>query len=189
MRTAQAISDEAVGEMVASLDLRSQRSQRLQEAELVRLVARLAAVPDLWRPLVQHIPTERWYRRLYRTGEYEVWLLGWDAAQDTQIHDHGGSSGAFCVTEGTLVEYHSALGRRGAMLHRRHARGGVRSFGPTYLHNLINEGPAPATSVHAYSPPLTKMSYYRRTVDEGFELDRTLEVDGPDRSTLAAGNA
>jgi hypothetical protein len=186
MRTAQALSDEAVGELVASFE---PRSQRLQEDGLLRLVEGLAATPELWRPLVQHLPTERWYRRLYRTGEFEVWLLGWDAAQDTQIHDHGGSSGAFCVTEGTLVEYHSVLDRRGPMLHSRHPCGRVRAFGPLYVHNLINEGPAPATSVHAYSPPLTKMSYYRRTVGEAFELDRTLEVDGPERSTLAAGDA
>lgn len=186
MRTAEALPDEAVGALVASLDL---PSQGLSEAHLLRLVGHLATASHLWRPLVQHIPSERWYQRLYWQDGFEVWLLGWDVAQDTQIHDHGGSSGSFYVTEGTLVEYHSDYRRRGPMLRRRHSWGRSRAFGSSYVHNLINEGPALATSVHAYSPPLSKMSYYRRTVDEGFALDRTLDVDGPEPTPLVGGGS
>ena len=36
-------------------------------------------------------------------------------------------------------------------------RGEVRSFGPWYIHDVINASVQPAVSVHAYSPPLTSM--------------------------------
>lgn len=182
MRTEEAPSPEPIATLVHT----GPQPERLPEEELIRLVRRFAETPQLWRPLVQHLPTERWYRRLHRTGCFEVWLLGWDVAQDTQIHDHGGSSGALFVTEGTLVEYHSDRRRQGPMQHARHRRGGGRAFGPSYVHNLINEGPGVATSLHAYSPPLTTMSYYRRTVNQSLVLDHTLEVDGPEPSLLAA---
>ena len=180
MVTVEAVSARAVGALVDSLHL---SGQRLSGHELMRLVVQISNAPHLWRPLVRHIPSERWYQRLYSTGGFEVWLLGWEVAQDTQIHDHGGSSGAFCVTEGALVEYHAELSHPGPMLRHSHASGHARTFGPSYVHNLVNEGPALATSVHAYSPPLTKMTYYRRMPEEGFALERTLEVDGPERNT------
>ncbi|CAN5269076.1 hypothetical protein BH20ACT22_BH20ACT22_07390 [soil metagenome] len=185
MRTAEATPAEAIAALIYSLGLSPQQTSgheldRLSGDEVTRLVRRFADAHELWRPLVQHIPSERWYRRLYRTGGFEVWLLGWDVAQDTQIHDHGGSSGAIYVAEGTLVEYRSDRRRQGPMLRARHRQGRSRAFGPSYVHNLVNEGPGFATSLHAYSPPLTKMSYYRRTVDGGLELDHTLEVDGPE---------
>ena len=33
----------------------------------------------------------------------------------------------------------------------------MRSFGPWYIHDVINASVQPAVSVHAYSPPLTSM--------------------------------
>ncbi len=183
MRTAEASPAEAIATLVDWLDL---SPHHLSGDELTGLVRRFADSHEVWRPLVQHIPSERWYRRLYRTDGFEVWLLGWVAAQDTEIHDHGGSSGAVYVAEGTLVEYHSDRRRLGPMLRAWHRRGLSRAFEPTYVHNLVNEGPGLTTSLHAYSPPLTKMSYYRRTRNEGLELDHTLEVDGPEPNLLVS---
>ena len=37
------------------------------------------------------------------------------------------------------------------------SRGEVRTFGPWYVHDVINASVQPAVSVHAYSPPLTSM--------------------------------
>ena len=184
MRTAEAAPPEGIAALVDSLD---SSAQRLSEDELTALVRSFADAQELWRPLVQHIPSERWYKRLHRTNGFEVWLLGWEVAQDTQIHDHGGSSGAFYVAEGALVEYHSDRRRQGPMLRVRHRRGSSRAFEPSYVHNLVNEGPGFATSLHAYSPPLTMMSYYLRTTDGGFELDHTLEVDGPEPNLSVGG--
>ncbi len=41
--------------------------------------------------------------------------------------------------------------------------GGVRSFGPRYVHDVSNVSGEPAVSVHAYSPPLTVMRRYHLT--------------------------
>jgi Cysteine dioxygenase type I len=32
-----------------------------------------------------------------------VWLICWDIGQDTLLHDHGGSVGAFAVARGSLL--------------------------------------------------------------------------------------
>ncbi len=40
--------------------------------------------------------------------------------------------------------------------------GGGAAFGPTYVHDVVNSDDAPATSVHAYSPPMASMTFYRQ---------------------------
>jgi hypothetical protein len=52
----------------------------------------------------------RRFARLLQTPAYEVWLIAWEAAADLELHDHGGSQGAFHVVDGALVESHSDLG-------------------------------------------------------------------------------
>ena len=68
----------------------------------------------------------------------------------------------------------------------------MRSFGPGYVHNLGNDGTVQATSIHAYSPPLSTMTYYRpedmaivpyETVitcgpDEGIDVGQAAAVGG-----------
>jgi hypothetical protein len=84
-----------------------------------------------------------------------VWLLSWLPGQRTGFHDHGESAGAFTVGYGALRE-RTAPGRRpGPSVPV--PRGQVRSFGPWYVHDVINASVQPAVSVHAYSPPLTTM--------------------------------
>jgi rhodanese-related sulfurtransferase len=81
-------------------------------------------------------------------------LISWLPGQGTGFHDHGGSSGAFAVVLGTLEEY-----RPGA--HPLSISGGeVRTFGSQYAHDVRNASAAPAVSIHAYSPPLTRMNMY-----------------------------
>jgi hypothetical protein len=57
------------------------------------------------------------------------------------------------------------------------------------VHDVVNAASEPAVSVHAYSPPLTAMSYY--AVDEAGSLRRTRTVltDEPEPEPLleAAG--
>ncbi len=77
----------------------------------------------------------------------------------TLLHDHGPSSGAFVVVDGVLLEDHGRAGS-GRLAQRRVPCGRARSFGPSYVHNLANPGPRLATSIHAYSPRLTTMTYY-----------------------------
>src|SRR4051794_3407438 len=47
----------------------------------------------------------RWHVRVHQDVEVDVWLISWTTEQGTELHDHGGSSGAFTVVEGTLNEY------------------------------------------------------------------------------------
>ena len=75
------------------------------------------------------------------------------------LHDHGGSAGAFWVQSGELEEWSTSVG--GGRLGRRLLRHGTgRDFGATYVHSVTNPGVAPALSIHAYSPPLTSMTFY-----------------------------
>lgn len=127
---------------------------------LLAVAHAVVAAEHLWRPVVRHDPHERWYTCLHRDTDLEVWLLGWEVGQDTRVHDHGGSCGAFVVAEGTLDEQHTSRDRRGPLLRRSHAAGRGAAFGATYVHDLANLGPAAVSSVHAYSPPLGTMTYY-----------------------------
>jgi rhodanese-related sulfurtransferase len=78
----------------------------MTKEDLVRAAIRVAVRPALWRPFLNHDPASRWHVRLTRDAEHEVWLLGWTAEQGVEMHDHGGSAGAFMVVQGQLVEDH-----------------------------------------------------------------------------------
>ncbi|RKN03309.1 cysteine dioxygenase [Streptomyces radicis] len=142
-------------------------------AELELTVRSFAARTDLWRPQVRFTRPDRWYRRLERNADFEVWLLTWLPGQGTEIHDHGGSSGAFGVVQGTLTE--RVFPAAGPVV-RQVDVGGVRPFGPHYVHEVTNRGGGPAVSIHAYAPALTTQSYYRWDADGGLALSRTEPV-------------
>lgn len=120
---------------------------------LTETVMDLAADRDAWLPRVRLDPSDRWYERLHRDGDREIWLISWLPGQGTGLHDHGGSRGAFAVALGVLQE-------RDLGAVRDVRPGEARAFGPEYLHEVRNVSSAPAISVHAYSPPLTSMNRY-----------------------------
>jgi quercetin dioxygenase-like cupin family protein len=108
-------------------------------------------------PYIDYDPDERWHQRIYRDRRVDVWLISWLPTQGTQLHDHGGSSGSFTVLSGALTE--AVVG--GGRLHDNARAGGDSvGFGAHYVHDVRNLSDAPAVSVHAYSPPLTTMTYY-----------------------------
>lgn len=129
--------------------------------QLATLVERFGRQPLLWRPIVRHDFDHRWYVRLHWSPDVEVWLLGWQPGQDTQFHDHGGASGAFMVTEGNLREWYGSTNRWTGARRRDHRPGRACRFGADHAHNLGNQSTGVATSIHAYSPPLSTMTYYR----------------------------
>ena len=150
-------------------------------------------------PYVEYDADERWHQRLYRDRRVDVWLISWLPSQATQLHDHGGSAGAFTVLSGTLDEAVYRLGRadsaalgpagvgpeRPLAEHRRPAGSGI-GFGSRYVHDVRNLGNLPAVSVHAYSPPLTSMSFY--DLGDRGELVRlaTISTDDPEPAVTAA---
>jgi hypothetical protein len=128
---------------------------------LAGLLETVAADPRLWEPCVRHEPDSRWYGSLYRDDVVDLWLLTWQQDNSTDLHDHGGSSGAFQVLSGELTEFRPVAGPRGTSLGRHtRAAGETVAFGPRLVHDVHNVDVAPAVSLHVYSPPLTAMTYY-----------------------------
>ena len=136
---------------------------RLGQARLRRLVGAVAAArEDGWGGLVRFDAGRRWFRRLELADDYEVWLLSWLPGQGTGFHDHGRAAGAFAVARGQVRE-RTVPARHGQARHRTVARGGIRSFGARYVHDVANAFAESAVTVHAYSPPLTVMRRYELT--------------------------
>jgi rhodanese-related sulfurtransferase/quercetin dioxygenase-like cupin family protein len=163
---------------------------RLSPRQLRSVTTTLAARRDLWSDLVVRDPDVRWYLPLHRSRAVDVWLLAWERGQDTNWHDHGGSSGSLTLSEGSLVEQYRTPGGRTS--YRQLAQGQAIAFGPGHVHNVGHVGEGPAASVHAYSPPLVAMTYYAPT-QYGLVANRTVAVDGPegdrDRADTAISTA
>lgn len=158
-------------------------SRQLAVPALRDLVTEIAANPAEWADQVRFDLYERFYVRLRRTDDVEVWLICWDIGQDTLLHDHGGSAGAFTVARGSLFEDYGAVDRPGLRT-RRHAAGDTVGFGVDYLHNLVNVGTEPTVSVHAYSPPLRAMNFYC-WLPTGMHHLREVLSDTPEPDTTA----
>jgi hypothetical protein len=127
----------------------------------LRRIARIfAADRDLARQL-QISATERTWVRLETTDDVAAWLIRWPVGTATGWHDHvgehGGVRGAFVVVDGLLME--SSWSPVGPVRRRLYA-GGLRSFGPDYVHDVESIGDRPAVSVHVYSPQLEAMRTY-----------------------------
>ena len=108
---------------------------------------------------VQFNAASRWWTQLHGDDSHDVWLLSWLQDQTTELHDHGGSTAAFTVVQGALEEVRADAGD----LARTHLRPGVIQWvAPGVVHDVRNVRSLPAVSIHAYSPPLASMTYYRQ---------------------------
>ena len=145
---------------------------------LKSLVERVANSPYIWFSSVRFDLSERYCRRLRAGGDHEVWLICWDLGQDTMLHDHGGSSGAFAVAQGGLVEDYGDV-HVPTLRTRRHQTGSAVAFGPDYVHNLVNVGLQTTVSIHAYSPPLRVMNFYC-WLPTGMHHVRAISCDSPE---------
>ena len=149
------------------------------------IAAGYAAEPDRWPVAARFNPIDRWYHRLTVADDHEVWLLTWLPGQGTDLHDHGGSAGAFHVVSGTLTEDtvagpntedtvagpniedtvagpHAEDGRGPVRLHARELGEGTgRRFGTRHIHRITNRSGRPAISVHVYGPALATMIRYQ----------------------------
>ncbi|CAM3487285.1 cysteine dioxygenase family protein [Kibdelosporangium persicum] len=155
----------------------------LPVGQLREIVERIANSPEHWRPQVHFDLTNRYCTRLHREEDHEVWLICWDIGQDTLLHDHGGSVGAFAVAKGSLVEDYGTT-THPQLRTRRHNAGTSVAFGADYLHNLVNVGMEPTVSIHAYSPPLKVMNFYC-WLPSGTHHLRAIPCDTPEPDTSA----
>jgi hypothetical protein len=119
---------------------------------------------------------ERQYELLELTDELEIWAIHWPQGQRLELHDHGGSVGALWVVSGSLEEHY--IEDQGAVARRSLVTDGGAAFGTAYIHDVVNAQPNPATSVHAYSPPMESMTFYRQEA-QGLVVDRTEYRDDP----------
>jgi hypothetical protein len=128
------------------------------------IARRYAASPHDWPLAPRFSPHRRWYHRLASEPHGEVWILSWLPGQGTDLHDHGGSVGAFLVVSGVLTEHTLAAGpqsRPPQAGHRLYDAGQGRSFGQRHIHQITNTGTGPAVSLHVYSPALREMTRYQ----------------------------
>jgi predicted metal-dependent enzyme (double-stranded beta helix superfamily) len=91
---------------------------------------------------------------------HDVWLLRWGPQSRASLHDHGDSAGVLCVVDGELVEYQPDPGGHGHTLRHTFRRSDRRTMAPSHVHEVVNESPDVAASVHVYSPPLDVMHQY-----------------------------
>jgi hypothetical protein len=142
--------------------------------------------------------TKRWFTRIRGDDELDIWLISWVPGHSTELHDHGGSLGALTVLSGSLNEFRWDGGRL-----RRHRldAGDQAGFPLGWVHDVVwaprpIAGPSaastpkaavsavapvqPTLSVHAYSPPLTAMSYYEVTERNTLRRQRTELTDQPE---------
>lgn len=127
---------------------------------------------------------ERWFTRLHGDGELDVWLISWVPDRSTELHDHGGSLGALTVVSGALRETRWD----GQALRRRRLRAGDQAAFPLgWVHDVVwtperdlSTPVNPTLSVHAYSPPLTAMSYYEVNERKTLRRKRTELTDAPE---------
>jgi hypothetical protein len=142
-------------------------------------------------PAGEPAANERWFTRLHGDDELDIWLISWVPDRSTELHDHGGSLGALTVVSGALRETRWD----GEALRRRRLRAGDQAGFPLgWVHDVVwtpeREPSAPVTarpgkaaptmSVHAYSPPLTAMSYYEVTERKTLRRNRTELTDVPE---------
>jgi hypothetical protein len=133
--------------------------------------------------------SERWFTRVRGDDELDVWLISWVPGHPTELHDHGGSLGALTVLTGSLNEFRWD----GQQLRRRRLDAGDQAGFPLgWVHDVVwaprTVPPAPprpvstqpTLSVHAYSPPLTAMSYYQVTARNRLRRTRTELTDQPE---------
>jgi Cysteine dioxygenase type I len=160
---------------------------RLRPAQLVQFAEFFADEVAAGKFPYVEFDDERWHQRIYRDPRVDIWLISWLPEQGTELHDHGGSSGSFTVLSGTLTEAVPGgwQDSRACIRETDRPAGSSVGFGRHYIHDVRNLGTAPAVSVHAYSPPLTSMTYY--DLEEGDLVPiKTLATDDPEPRLRAA---
>ncbi len=173
--TSTAISASTSASIAASVDSAvSAPAGAPTQAELLDFVRRTAADAELIASLPLD-PEGRTWVRLEGPGGSEAWLIGWPPGTGTGWHDHAESVGAFLTASGELKE-NSLVARlptdgwktlelnEGIDRERRLSAGKGRAFGRHHVHEVLNESAEEhAVSVHAYYPPLPRISRYSRT--------------------------
>ncbi|HEY1594669.1 MAG TPA: cysteine dioxygenase family protein [Thermoleophilaceae bacterium] len=156
----------------------------LDRPELLALVRDLAARREWWAEGLDTTSSERTYAALHRDEHLDVWAIAWRPENDTGWHDHDTSSGAVQVVDGLLTEAVLHIG--GAEVFHSYGAGDGFSFAPTHIHRLTCDQ-GRAVSIHAYSPPLSRLGQY--TIDDVGALLRVTVSDADELRALDVAHA
>lgn len=151
------------------------------DADLRGIVGEVAADPSRWRPLVRH-GGQRHFELLHRDADVEVWVVSWMPGHDTGFHDHDDSAAVIVVAEGEIREQRLAVGR--ANVDRRFVAGQAFAVRPSDIHRVQHAGDAPTVTIHAYSPPLSRVGQYE--IGPNGTLQRYASDAGEELKPLAA---
>jgi quercetin dioxygenase-like cupin family protein len=147
----------------------------LTTERLEQFVANLAASPDHWQHLVRYSGDVRVYELIWDDEDVNAWVICWSDDQDTGFHDHDQSAAAVAVISGQVREERLRLGSSPRV---RTVRGGSTfTVPPVAIHRVLHAGDAPAVTIHAYSPPLTRTGAYRRGPNGELERESMSIVD------------
>jgi quercetin dioxygenase-like cupin family protein len=130
----------------------------LTTEQLIAFVEELASDPERWAAYIHHDPDLRVYELVYEDENVNAWLICWSEDQDTGFHDHDESAAAIRVLDGHVRE--DRLRLAGEPQTRTAAPGDTFVVEPTAIHRVLHAGDGPAVTIHAYSPPLTRMGAY-----------------------------
>ncbi|HKP92004.1 MAG TPA: cysteine dioxygenase family protein [Thermoleophilaceae bacterium] len=136
------------------------RGRDLIRPELRDLALAVASRPELWRHLAHHDPAARFYEELLRDDHVAVWLICWMRDHDTGFHDHDRSSGGVAIASGAVREDRLSLA---GPVTRWFRAGQAFDFAASDIHRVLHDGSKPAVTIHAYSPPLSRMGAYETT--------------------------
>jgi quercetin dioxygenase-like cupin family protein len=154
----------------------------IDAAALERFVCELVASPELWRDYVRHSDDVRVYEQIWEDEDVNAWVICWSEDQDTGFHDHDQSGAAIAVISGQVREDRLTVGGPGPVS-RELGPGEVFTVPPVAIHRVLHAGDAPAVTIHAYSPPLTRTGAYRlgpngelERESQSFEVELTAGV-------------
>ena len=85
------------------------------------------------------------------------------SGNDTGFHDHDLSYGAVAVVQGEIIEERLVVG--GPPRQLPHRAGETFGFDASHVHRMRKDDAALAVSIHAYSPPLSRMGAYEVDAD------------------------
>jgi quercetin dioxygenase-like cupin family protein len=130
---------------------------------------------DVWRPLVRHDEQERVYELVHRDADVELYLVCWMPGHDTGFHDHDHSAAAITVLTGEITEERLSLG---GSVSRRLQEGAAVEIAREAIHRVRHSGSEPAVTLHAYSPPLSRVGTYE-FADDGALLRHPRPAETP----------
>ncbi|WP_137725996.1 cysteine dioxygenase [Prescottella subtropica] len=167
-----------------SVDASASTSAALRPADLLRITDQGAS--DVLDGRYDHLlPSafpvrELWSVRLRSDDAVDVWLVSRPRGRRIELHGRASTSSALTVLGGSLSEYRWVDGE---LRHRTLESGDQAAFPAGWVHDVVRTPGTvaePALSVHAYSRPLTTVSYYEVTDSGSLRRTRTELTDLPE---------